>query len=250
MSMTIAEINDRRRPRTLLGALVAVTVAALCLTGKANASVARQDDVSTCPVDASVCVFASQINRSLLGGDTDPIIALMEPRAFICPGPEPRDVGDPFPICDGSAPDDLRDGYIVGFLHSHGAAYSTEQLRAFFARWIRSSLDEESDGYGSGAARLMSIGCPGIQTDEGASCRDRFTIVFSALQQLPDARMPLRIQLVFHVDRTDGTQRIVHVQSGLVLPPDLHTVLHGGRIDAAVSPVLGAPSGTFFAWPG
>ena len=249
MSITTAESNDRRRPRALLGALLAAAIALFCLTGRADAAVTRQDDAPVCPVDAGVCAFASQLDQWLLVEDAAAISAHMQSRDAECPGPEPLGLGAPFPLCDGSSPGERRTGYDVGYLHSHGGAYSEEQLRAFLRRWVTASLGDESDNFGSGAARLVSIGCPTIQPHEGASCRDRFSVVFSALQQPPDARMPLRIQLVFHVDQTDGTPRIVHLQSGLVLPPDLATVLQGGRIDDAVSPVLGAKSGTFFAWP-
>jgi hypothetical protein len=249
MTYTIAETNGRYRPRALLGVLLAAAIALLWVTGRTDAAGARQDDASPCPVDPSVCAFASRLNQWLLIEDAAAIPAHMRAREAECPGPEPLGLGAPFPLCDGSSPGERLAGYDVGYLHSHGGAFSAEQLQSFLGAWVTSSLNNEFDDYGSGAAQLVSIGCPGLRPHEGASCRDRFTVVFSALQQPPDARMPLRLQLVFHVDQTDGVPRIVHLQSGLVLPPDLATVLQGGRIESAVSPILGAASGTFFVWP-
>jgi DNA-binding CsgD family transcriptional regulator len=57
--------------------------------------------------------FAARIAALVSSGQLDELLALSEPVTFTCPGPTPQGAGGPFPLCDGAAPGEERQGYLT-----------------------------------------------------------------------------------------------------------------------------------------
>lgn len=213
----------------------------------ATTAAAAHPAQAACPVNVAACDAAALLRAHLLSGDLDPVIDAMTPRDFVCTGTETGAiVGELFPLCEGAAPGEVRTAYTVGWLHSHGSEMTRDKLAAYLADWVSAGRADLADEYGSGALRLHSLGCPDTP-DGGAPCRDRFSAVFSAIRLIPDAREPLRLQLIFHMEATDNGHRIEHLSAGLVLPDALPVVLGGGRLELA-GPYLQGGAGTFYPW--
>jgi hypothetical protein len=143
-----------------------------------------------CPVDAELCDFATLVSRAVVSSDIDALMAHIEAQPFECPGPPPPGLGGPYPLCDTSRPGERRVGYPFIVFQSEGSVRAEAGARAMLQR-IMSTDPSRSDQFGPGAMRLFTIGCPG----RPPSCSQRFAIVFSGIQQLPNVPNPFRSRL-------------------------------------------------------
>lgn len=67
----------------------------------------------TPPVAETPELFAQRIAAMIAAGQLEELLALSEPVTFACPGPVPQGAGGPFPLCNGAAPGEERQGYIT-----------------------------------------------------------------------------------------------------------------------------------------
>jgi hypothetical protein len=195
---------------------------------------------TVCPADPSVCAFATALDRALVSGDFRTLASRNAPQDFTCPGPQSRGPGDPFPLCTGAAPGERRTGFSVARFASEGEVHSETQYQDYLRRWATSATPAASDAFGTGAIRLYSLGCPA----EGP-CKDRFSVVFSALRPAGGAA-PQREQLVFYAEQPAGGEpRIVWTITGLLFPGQgLEAALRGGT--ASIAAPRGFPPATAF----
>src|SRR5579885_2285215 len=104
----------------LAGAPAAASSVALAAQGPAG-----------CPVDVNACQQARRIAGQLLAGDFDGLLANAATRDYVCDGSDGRiGLGGPFPLCDGGAAGEHRQGYPWGHLGSEGSVYSAAQYVA------------------------------------------------------------------------------------------------------------------------
>src|SRR5690606_24531866 len=72
-----------------------------------------------CPVDQPICEFASEIQRAIVTADFGALKELMRPSDVTCPVSKYSEG-----FCRGTAPGDVRSGYRISVLQSHGGVYS------------------------------------------------------------------------------------------------------------------------------
>ncbi len=207
----------------LAGAPAAASSVALAAQGPAG-----------CPVDVNACQQARRIAGQLLAGDFDGLLANAAARDYTCDGSDGRiGLGGPFPLCDGGAAGEHRQGYPWGHLGSEGSVYSAAQYVAALRTWLASADLLANDQLGSGMPRLLGLACPGSD-----NCGTAFTVVLSELQAAP--RGPLRFLLLLDcVVDAAGRVQITSTAAGFegVAP----FPLTGGRGG-------GAETLTFYPW--
>lgn len=207
----------------LAGAPAAASPAALAAQGPAG-----------CPVDANACLQARRIAGQLLAGDFDGLLANAATRDYVCDGSDGRiGLGGPFPLCDGGAAGEHRQGYLWGHLGSEGSIYSAVQYVTALRTWLASADLVASDQLSGGMPRLLGLACPG-----SGNCATAFTIVLSELQPTPRGPMRFVLLLSCAVDAA-GRAQISSTAGGFegVTP----FPLTGGRSGSAEGP-------TFFPW--
>ena len=152
---------------------------------------------------------ARRIAGQLLAGDFDGLLANAATRDYVCDGSDGRiGLGGPFPLCDGGAAGEQRQGYPWGHLGSEGSVYSAAQYVAALRTWLVSADLPASDQLGSGMPRLLGLACPGSD-----NCATAFTLVLSKLQPRPNG--PLRIVLLLGcVVDAAGRARITSTAAG------------------------------------
>jgi hypothetical protein len=89
-------------------------------------------------------------------------MAMAQPQAFECPGGTPQGLGGPFPLCDGGAAGEIREGFRIT---RHGSEGEVVSPAAF-----RQQLGSEV----AGSKGLVTVGCPAVGT-----C-DPFAVAFDA----------------------------------------------------------------------
>jgi hypothetical protein len=142
----------------------------------------------------------ARIAGQLLAGDFDGLLAGAAASDYVCDGSDGRiGLGGPFPLCDGGAAGEHRQGYLWGHLGSEGSVYSAAQYVAALRTWLASADLLASDQLGSGMPRLLGLACRGSD-----NCATAFTIVLSKLQATP--RVALRFVLLLYgvVDAAGG----------------------------------------------
>jgi hypothetical protein len=202
---------------------------------------------TSCPITADACALAEQVEGWLRAGDVGALVAHLASREYECPGAEPQGLGGPFPLCDGATADERRSGHVLGFYQSEGVVISTEEYAGTIERWL-SEVDAGSvDQFGSGAVRLVSLGCPTAGFPD--SCAGVFRVVVSFRAHLPDFRAPTRFAVVFTFEQVPGAgaPRITYTLFGFTFPAPVY---RGGTVEGMTyvpwGPSVGAlpPVGT------
>ena len=108
---------------------------------------------------------------------------------FVCDGPVARGLGAPHPLCDGSLTGEQRPGYPYGNYGSEGTALSAEQYAGLLRRQLavlNSLIDPAaSDEYGSGALRVLTVGCTNVGSSIPSDCGAGFAFVLSSIADDP-----------------------------------------------------------------
>ena len=106
--------------------------------------------------------FARTFAPLVAARDYAGMFAIAEPESVTCPGAEPQGLGGPFPLCDGAAEGEVRQGFQVTLAGSEGQVRSEAQMPVIF------------DNYALDTAELGSIGCAA----DAADC-ERFVAAFN-----------------------------------------------------------------------
>ncbi len=138
-----------------------------------------------------------------------------------------------------------------------GTGFTEADAARIISEWRARADASLSDEFGDGEARAYSIACADVRLDEGSSCGDEFSLIFSGLTPGASSGESLgRWMLVVFVHRDEGELRAYRFASG-VLGFGLEYPLQGGtgltfdqnvpRILAPM-PEAGAAFVTFFPW--
>lgn len=197
------------RTGRLVSALAILAFAVGC--GQAAPAVAMPTAtvmVPGCPLESAVCSFAELLDQWIAANEVDALLSHAEAQPFDCPWPPPQGSGGPYPLCDGSGPGERRMGYPFTVFQSEGNVYSEAGARAVLLRSLTGLVTADpsrTDEFGPGTMRLFTIGCPAAGPGEAPSCSQRFAVVFSGIQELPNVPRPFRSQLIVFAWRSAGT---------------------------------------------
>ena len=196
-----------------------------------TAGVTATPALAACPVDPGACAFAAQLNGWIANKDIDAIVAHSAPREWECPGPRPRGMGDPFPLCEGSTAGERRSGFPLHAFQSEGSVLSQPAYRDFLRGWVESAAPSRGDEFGPGAARVHTIGCPQTQAGAAAACREQLVVVVSAIREGRDIAPGTRFHLIFFVQQTGGAAAIQGIGTALasINEPE---IIKGGPVAA------------------
>ncbi len=215
-------------------------------------------DADLCPIGADACSFASQIAQNVLEGDGDAVMSSSKSTFYECPGPNSSGAGQPLPLCEGAPAGEMRAGFpFTTTFQGEGSVVTEADAARIISEWRARADASLSDEFGDGEARAYSIACADVRLDEGSSCGDEFSLIFSGLTPGASSGESLgRWMLVVFVHRDEGELRAYRFASG-VLGFGLEYPLQGGtgltfdqnvpRILAPM-PEAGAAFVTFFPW--
>jgi hypothetical protein len=147
----------------------------------------------------AVCEFAEAVEAWFAAADWQSILASSRAKEETCPGPQPRGLGDAFPLCEGSAAGEVRAGYFIARLGSEGGVLSRGQLTDLLRLWSDQTRPGLNDAHGTGALRLATVGCQ-LNHAGMPDCTERFTLVFTSIQEMPNADRPFRLLMGFTGD--------------------------------------------------
>ncbi len=106
--------------------------------------------------------FAARIAGLISAGDVDELLSLSEPVTFTCPGPTPQGAGGPFPLCNGAAPGEERQGYITAVDASEAETITPTTFAGRAADALTADLSLASIGStATGDALVLGFGDPG-----------------------------------------------------------------------------------------
>lgn len=180
-----------------------------------------------CPVDQAICDFAVEIQELIAAADFAGLESLTRPGEFTCPVSEYS-----ADFCEGAAPGEVREGFRIRRLGSHGTIESS------ILPTLRSSIIQDADdwlGYYK-APYPVGIHCP---VGEGAiDCRDQFIVYFSLLG--PNTN--------FNVARTSGGLAIFGLQLGNTLEDHDRIDFYEGDLRFVADD--GVVDGWFYRWRG
>ncbi|MEX0782198.1 MAG: helix-turn-helix transcriptional regulator [Dehalococcoidia bacterium] len=113
---------------------------------------------STVPAVETPERFARRVAALVAAGQLDELTALSEPVAFTCPGPTPQGAGGPFPLCNGAAPGEERQGYVTARDASEAQTVTPDAFAAEAVTTLTSDLTLASIGTpASGEALVLGF---------------------------------------------------------------------------------------------
>ncbi|MEX0781825.1 MAG: hypothetical protein WD557_04180 [Dehalococcoidia bacterium] len=124
-----------------------------------------------CPAEPSVCEFSLEVSEAVGRADFDALRAMMQLAPFTCPGATPGGLGGPYPLCDGAAAGEVREGMHVYRLGSHGTTVReplSEVRTAVLSNWQFPELANAAQ------PRIVGLHCP--IADAGGDCGERFVL--------------------------------------------------------------------------
>lgn len=227
-------------------------------TSTSTASATASPVAEACPIAADACSFASQVAQNVLEGDGDAVMSLSQTTFFECPGPNTQGAGQPLPLCEGAPAGEMRAGFpFITTFQGEGSVVTEADAARLISEWSARAEPGLSDDFGDGAPRAYTIACADIAADEGSSCGDEFSMIFSGLTPGASSGESLgRWMLVVYVHRVQNELRAYRFASG-VLSFGLEYALQGGTgltSDQAMPRILapapeeGASFVTFFPW--
>lgn len=192
---------------------------AASLDSTVTATPARPDVAAAtpaeCPVSGDACAFAARLNNALTNGDVAAIVGLAASQSYICSGTgTPTGLGGASPLCDGASAGTTRSGYPVAGYGSEGSVLSAEAYGAYIQSFVAQADSSAHDSAGSGALRLVGVGCSAASSAAGKPCADGkpFVVVFSEIAKRSGAP---RLVLAFTVaDQGQSGPGIVRTVSG------------------------------------
>lgn len=196
-----------------------------------------------CPVAPDACSFALQLQRWLNHGDAQAIADLLLLEEVECPGPAPRGLGGPYPLCDDSAPGERRAGAHIVRLASEGGMGS----RDYFRDGLLSQVQAISSG-GMSRLAISMLGCADTAVT-ALSCSDGFSVIFAAPPCAPDIERCNRPVLALPVQRVGNVMRLTTIISTntLLFPPAAFSQPAPGLgLEQLHHALVGHPP--FFAW--
>ncbi|MEX2245953.1 MAG: hypothetical protein WEC75_04635 [Dehalococcoidia bacterium] len=125
------------------------------------------------------CALAEQIATELLSGDLDAVVSRVRLRPYTCPGPEPEGLGGAYPLCEGAAAGDVREGLSHAHLQSEGGVISPDALRTTLEGWLSAADASASDSFSTGGPAFATVGCP--MTAAGVDCTGAIGVVFTMI---------------------------------------------------------------------
>jgi hypothetical protein len=135
------------------------------------------------------------------------------------------------PVCFEPSQAEVRNGYPYSVLNSHGGIFSLEQFKAVLIGWLSSANPAVTDGYGSGAAKIHTVGCAGGPD----SCEDYFLVIASQLRTI-DSGQSIRNQVLLYFEKQENSPKLVLTLSGGLREPDLAAALNGGTASDILLP--------------
>lgn len=142
------------------------------------------ESLHDCPWGDASCVLALGIERALQRGAIDSVMEFTEPRTYVCPGGEPAP-GGPFPLCDGLAEFESREGFPLVFRYGDSEVVDRDYLERVVSNFVERVHPETEDEFGSGELRLHAFGCPERAVPfQNVGCA-RLAIVFTAILSHP-----------------------------------------------------------------
>lgn len=245
-------------PTTQATEVASTATATRTPTATSTATATASPAAEACPIAPDACSFANQVAQNVLEGDGDAVMSLSKTTFFECPGPNSQGAGQPLPLCEGAAGGEMRAGFpFITTFQGEGSVVTEADAARLISEWSARAEPELSDDFGDGAPRAYTIACADVEADEGSSCGDEFSMIFSGLTPGASSGESLgRWMLVVYAHREDRELRAYGFASG-VLDFGLEYALQGGtgltsdqtvpRILAPV-PEEGAASITFFPW--
>ena len=183
-----------------------------------------------CPLTELTCDFAEQLRSWLEARDVASIGAASRFESVDCPGGSPRGAGGPFPLCDGAAAGEVREGIGVARRYSEGAAISASDYEAYLLSFLDVVDPAAMDEIGGGGLALYALSC--VDPAELPAACGRFTVVFSAIPA-GSCCPPLgagglgRELLIFFVE-PEGIGVITSVWTGVILPDEPAIIFEDG----------------------
>jgi DNA-binding CsgD family transcriptional regulator len=114
-------------------------------------------DTPSTPTAETTEEFARRIAGLVAAGQLDELLALSEPVTFTCPDGTPQGAGGPFPLCNGAAPGEERQGYITVQDFSEAETITPVTFRPRAAERLTAQLELESIG-GSASGDALALG--------------------------------------------------------------------------------------------
>jgi hypothetical protein len=200
--------------------------------------------VPPCPLSQEARSFAAQLAGEVTAVQSDAVVARLVPQSYTCPGPATT-AGEPFPLCTAAGVGEQRQGYPVGHPDAIPEALSADQFQTFLHDWVTRADAMQQDGYGTGAVRLNTVGCPGDEAATDPPCQAEFDLVFSELCSPTAGAAPARSELILSARVDDSGRWVVgNTVTGVFQPSWLQAMLMGGNLGFGTA---GLPE-TFFPW--
>jgi len=186
-------------------------------------------------VDVRICRAATDIVASLRAGRSGAVVSRVETTGFVCPGPKPTGLGQPFPLCTGAGAGENR----VGVAVANDSEFSIESLES-----LSGSLTRLADASSPGRHwTVRTIGCE--VGPRGCPCSDGRALL--VLQGESDLGDPGTGVVLFELRMAGRDWSVPAVAIAASLGED--RVLRDGGDYAEPSPFISVRDfGKFFRW--
>lgn len=200
-----------------------------------TATVSDTPPAEECPLPASACIMAREIETWLRDGDVQSVVQATQTTSFTCPGGGPPAGDVPLSICEGAGGGEVRIGVGTARRYSSGGSFTQENYSLALDGFLSAVQPAAADAGGDGDLRLIAISClDSAQSPEDCS---RSVVIFSAI--IRDTALPGwggiaggRELLLFFLDVTSPGMEapIDEVWTGIVLPDEISTIFETGGV--------------------